>query len=184
MKIIDCIEAAATKSAADALAFEGAAFMGLLGGPQNKALQYAFMAEREARKIPGVPADAPAPKLDEVAVIGAGLMGGGIAMVFANAGIPVRIIDVSADALAKGREAIERNYKNSVSRGSMSQTRMDEVLSLISASTDYEALSNVDLVVEAVFENMELKREIFARLDRVMPAHAILATNTSSLDID
>jgi 3-hydroxyacyl-CoA dehydrogenase len=184
MKIIDCIETACNDSAANALAFEAAAFMQLLGGPQNKALQYAFMAEREARKIPGVPVDASPPKLQQVAVIGAGLMGGGIAMVFANAGIPVRIIDVSSQALTRGRQAIERNYQNSVSRGSMSVARMEEVLTLISTDTEYEGLSDSDLVVEAVFENMELKRDIFARLDRIMPAHAILATNTSSLDID
>lgn len=184
MKIIDCIEAACTRSATEALAFEGAAFMELLGGAQNKALQYAFMAEREARKIPGVPADAPAPKLEEASVIGTGLMGGGIAMVFANAGIPVRMVDVSADAVAKGRQAIERNYKNSVARGSIDQAHMDKALSLISTHTDYEALVGADLVIEAAFENMDLKREIFARLDKVMPTHAILSTNTSSLDID
>ena len=183
-KIIDCIEAACTRPAADAIAFERGAFDELLNGDQRKALIHGFFAEREARKIPDVPPSIEPLPVRKAAVIGAGLMGGGIAMVFANAGIPVKLVDVSREALAKGLGVIEKNYATSVARGSLSQDRMDRALSLIGATTDYGDLGDVDLVVEAVFEKMELKKEIFARLDAATPAHAILGSNTSSLDID
>jgi len=183
-KIIDCVEAACTKSGPDALVFEQAAFQELLAGDQRKALVHYFFAEREARKIPGVPADVKPLPIRRAAVIGAGTMGGGIAMVFANAGIPVKILDVSTEALAKGRGVIEKNYATSVSRGSTTQAQMDERLSRIEGTADYDALGDVDLVVEAVFEDMDLKQKIYGRLDAVTPAHAILGSNTSSLDID
>ena len=183
-KIIDCVEAACTKSGPDALVFEQAAFQELLAGDQRKALVHYFFAEREARKIPGVPADVKPLPIRRAAVIGAGTMGGGIAMVFANAGIPVKILDVSTEALAKGRAVIEKNYATSVSRGSTTQAQMDERLSRIEGTADYDALGDVDLVVEAVFEDMDLKQKIYERLDAVTPAHAILGSNTSSLDID
>jgi 3-hydroxyacyl-CoA dehydrogenase len=183
-KIIDCIEAACTLPAAEAIAFERAAFAELLDGDQRKALIHYFFAEREARKIPDVPASVAPLPIRKAAVIGSGLMGGGIAMVFANAGIPVTLVDVNPDALARGRGIIEKNYATSVGRGSLSQDRMDRALSLIGATTDYADLGDVDLVVEAVFEKMELKKEIFARLDQTTPRHAILGSNTSSLNID
>ena len=182
-KILNCIETTCTKPAAQALAFETAAFAELVSGDQHAAMKHAFFAEREARKIPGVPTDAN-PPLNNAGVIGSGLMGGGIAMVFANAGIRVHLIDVNAHALEKGVAMIARNYANSVARGSITQAAMDKALTLITPTQDYNELRTADVVVEAVYENMELKQEIFAALDKVMPQHAILASNTSSLDID
>lgn len=184
MKIIDCVEEACTKPAAEAIAFETAAFQDLLRGDQRKALIHYFFAEREARKIPDVPETVKPQTITSAAVIGAGLMGGGIAMVFANAGIPVTVLDVSEEALAKGRGVIEKNYATSVSRGSMPQSRMNEALARMRFVTHYEDIGPADIVVEAVFEDMELKKNIFAELDRVMPASTILSSNTSSLDID
>jgi 3-hydroxyacyl-CoA dehydrogenase len=184
VKIIDCIEAACTKSAADALAFETAGFMELYQSDQRGALIHYFFAEREARKIPDIPETVKPEKIGSAAVIGAGLMGGGIAMVFANAGIPVTVLDVSAEALAKGRDVIEKNYATSVSRGSINQTRMDEALGRMRFVTKYEDIGAIDLVVEAAFEDMELKKRIFSELDRVTPAKTILGSNTSSLNID
>ena len=183
-KIIDCIEATCAKSAADAIAFERVSFNELLEGDQRKALIHYFFAEREARKIPDVPSSIQPLPIRKAAVIGSGLMGGGIAMVFANAGIPVTLVDVNPEALARGRGIVEKNYATSVGRGSMAQEKMDRSLSLIKTTTEYADLGDVDLVVEAVFEKMDLKKDIFARLDAVTPAHAILGSNTSSLNID
>ena len=183
-KIIDCIEATCARSAADAITFERVSFNELLEGDQRKALIHYFFAEREARKIPDVPAGAQPLPIRKAAVIGSGLMGGGIAMVFANAGIPVTLVDVNPEALARGRGIVEKNYATSVGRGSMAQEKMDRSLSLIKTTTDYADLGDVDLVVEAVFEKMDLKKDIFARLDAATPAHAILGSNTSSLNID
>ncbi|NWG52174.1 MAG: enoyl-CoA hydratase/isomerase family protein [Hydrogenophilaceae bacterium] len=183
-KIIDCIEAACTRSAADALAFEATAFQELFQSDQRKALIHYFFAEREARKIPDIPDSVKPQKIASAAVIGAGLMGGGIAMVFANSGIPVSVLDVSEEALGKGRGVIEKNYATSVARGSMTQARMDEALARMRFVTRYDEIGPVDIVVEAVFEDMDLKKKIFAELDRATPAETILASNTSSLDID
>ncbi|QGZ96201.1 3-hydroxyacyl-CoA dehydrogenase NAD-binding domain-containing protein [Terricaulis silvestris] len=183
-KIIDCIEAACTKPAAEALAFETAAFQELFQSDQRKALIHYFFAEREARKIPDIPESVQPQKIGSVAVIGAGLMGGGIGMVFANAGIPVTLLDVSDEAVAKGRGIIEKNYATSVSRGSMTQARMDDALDRMRFVTKYEDIGPVDLVVEAAFEDMDLKKKIFTELDRVMPDKTILGSNTSSLNID
>jgi len=184
LKIIDCVEAAFTLSPEDGLAFERARFAELLASDQRKALVYYFFAEREARKVPGLAKDIQPMPVRKVAVIGSGTMGGGIAMVFANAGLPVTLVDIDAQALAKGRATIERNYGVSVQRGSMAQAKAEAAVARIGGATDYAALADVDLVVEAVFENMELKKRVFADLDRATPPHAILATNTSSLDID
>lgn len=183
-KIINCIEVACTKSPADAIEFERLSFNELLNGPQREALVHYFFAEREARKIPDVPPSIKPLPVRKAAVIGSGLMGGGIAMVFANAGIPVTLMDVDDEALARGRSMIEKNYATSVSRGSMSQAQMDEALSRIGTATDYDRLGDVDISVEAVFENMALKKELFARLDKSLPPHAVLGSNTSSLNID
>lgn len=183
-KIIDCIEAACTKTAADAFAFETAGFQELFKSDQRAALIHYFFAEREARKIPDIPETVKPKTIKSAAVIGAGLMGGGIAMVFANAGIPVTVLDVSDEAIAKGRATIEKNYATSVSRGSMPQARMDQALGRMRFVTKYDDIGPVDIVVEAAFEDMDLKKKIFAELDRVLSADAILASNTSSLDID
>ncbi|RFB06486.1 3-hydroxyacyl-CoA dehydrogenase NAD-binding domain-containing protein [Parvularcula marina] len=183
-RIADCVFAACTRPPQEALAFEEEAFKELVTGSQHRALKHVFFAERQARKVPGVPDPKEAAEIASVGIIGSGLMGGGIAMVFANAGIPVTIIDVAEDSLAKGRRMIETNYQRSVDRGSIPQEKMDRSLYLITGTTDYEGLGETDLVIEAVFENMELKQDIFGRLDQVTRPEAILASNTSSLDID
>lgn len=184
LAIIECVRAACEKPAAEGLAFEKAEFARLFQSDQRKALMHYFSAEREARRIPGLTADVAAMPVEKVAVVGSGTMGGGIAMVFANAGIPVRLVDISSEALARGLGTIEKNYARSVDRGSLPRERAEQALALIGTTTRYEDLGDVDLVIEAVFEKMELKQEIFARLDAVTQPHAILASNTSSLDID
>jgi len=184
MVIIDCIEAATTMPAREALAYESARFKELFASDQRGALMHYFFAEREARKIPGLPADVSPTPITSAAVIGSGTMGGGIAMVFANAGIPVKLVDVSRDALDKGLGIVRKNYETSVGRGSMPRAKADAALALIDGTTDYDDLAGFDIAIEAVFEKMDLKKQIFARLDAVMKPGAILATNTSSLDID
>ena len=180
--IIDCIEAACTMDAQSGLALESKTFKELYASDQRAALMHYFFAEREARKVPGITA-APRP-IASAAIIGAGTMGGGIAMVFANANIPVTLVDISDDALALGMAIVRRNYENSVARGSIPQARMDKALALISTAIEYQDIADRDIVIEAVFEKMDLKKDIFARLDKVMKPGAILATNTSSLDVD
>jgi 3-hydroxyacyl-CoA dehydrogenase len=143
-----------------------------------------FFAEREARRIPGIAADTPRLPIRRAAVIGAGTMGGGIAMTFANAGLPVMIMDQSEEALERGLALIRKNYAASVGRGSLSQGRADAALGLISGITDYAELGSADIIIEAVFESMSVKQQVFRHLDEVAQAHAILATNTSTLDID
>ena len=152
-------------------------------GLQHAALVHLFKAERDARKVPGLDAIKPLP-LRKVAVIGSGTMGGGIAMCFANAGIPVALIDVSEEAVRKGIGIVEKNYAISAERGSTTQDQVRAALARITPATDYAAVDDVDLVIEAVFEDLALKKEIFGKLDRLAPPHAILASNTSSLNID
>ena len=183
-KIVDCVEAACSKSFEDGIEFERASFMELRSSAQSKALRYAFFAEREATKIPGLPADVKPREIRSAAIVGAGTMGGGIAMSFANAGIPVQILDMAQDAIDKGLERIRGNYATSVARGSTPQAKADKALTLISATTRYEDIGQADIVIEAVFESMKVKHEVFGTLDRVMKPGAILATNTSTLDID
>ncbi len=179
---IDCIEAACTMPAGDALALETRKFQELFASDQRKALMYYFFAEREARKVPGI--DAQPKPVRTAAVIGAGTMGAGIAMVFANAGIDVWLADISDVAIQKGMATIRRTYETSVGRGSLAPSAMERALSRIRSTTDYATFAHADLVVEAAFERMDIKREIFAKLDVVMRPGAILATNTSSLNID
>ena len=155
-----------------------------MASPERAAQIHAFFAEREANKIPDVPADVTPKKIAKAAIIGAGTMGGGIAMNFANAGIPVKILEVSQEALAKGLGVIEKNYATSVSRGSTSQAAMDKAMGLISSTQRYEDIGDADIVIEAVFEEMGVKKQVFSTLDKVMKPGAILASNTSTLDID
>jgi 3-hydroxyacyl-CoA dehydrogenase len=183
-KIIDCIEAAVTRPKEEGYRLEREAFVACRDSAQHKALVHVFFAEREARRIPGLPADAQPLPMRSAAVIGAGTMGGGIAMNFANAGIPVRVLELSGDALERGLAVIRRNYGTSVARGSLTQARADEALALIRGVGDYDALATADIVIEAVFEDMKVKQEVFTRLDKVAAPHAVLATNTSTLDID
>ena len=168
----------------DALKMEREAFMRLRAGDQSKAQRHIFFAEREATKIPGLAKDVKPREIKRAAVIGAGTMGGGIAMCFANAGIPVTIIETSAEALKRGLDTIEKNYKTSAARGGMSEADVGTRMSLFDGVTDMNAAKDADIVVEAAFEDMGVKREIFGALDKVTPAQAILATNTSYLDVN
>jgi 3-hydroxyacyl-CoA dehydrogenase len=183
-RIIDCVEAATTLTAEEALARERAAFLECRASPQHQALVHAFFAERAARRIPGIPGDLPTRPIRRAAVIGAGTMGGGIAMCFANAGLPVVLLEASAEQLERGLSLIGRNYEHSVQRGSMSAARAAQARALIRGAREYAELGSADIIVEAVFEKLEVKQEVFQRLDQVAAPQAILATNTSTLDID
>jgi 3-hydroxyacyl-CoA dehydrogenase len=168
----------------EALDRERKKFIELRGGEQSKAQRYIFFAEREAARVPGLTKDTKVREIKRVAVIGAGTMGGGISMSFANAGIPVTIVEAGADALQRGLSVIEKNYKTSVARGGLRDEDVARRMGLINGVTDIAAVKDVDLVIEAVFEEMAIKKEIFGQLDRLARADAVLATNTSYLDID
>ena len=183
-KIIDCIEAACTRPKDEAFQVERDAYNECCNSPQRKALVHLFFAEREARKIPDLPANTRALPIRSAAIVGAGTMGGGIAMNFANAGIPVQLLELTQEALDRGLGLIQNNYAASVQRGSLTEAAMERALSFIKGVTEYEALSGADIVIEAVFEDMQVKKDVFTRLDAVCAPHAILATNTSSLDVD
>ncbi len=184
-QILKCIEAAVNAESFDAgMAVEQARFAECLANPQREALIHIFFAERAANKIPDLPKDVPLIEINKGSVIGAGTMGGGIAMCFANAGIPVRLYDNTPENLARGMKVIEGNYARTVSRGRLSQEEMNKRLSLIIATENFDDLGDADVVIEAVYENLDLKKEIFTRLDGVMKQGAILATNTSGLDVD
>ena len=182
--IVDCVEGAATLPFAEGLALERSKFAELMEGEQSAALRHFFFAERQAAKIDGLPKDTPTRPVETVGVIGGGTMGGGIAMSFANAGIPVTLIEIGDEALERGLSIIDRNYAGSVKRGKLSEEKAAACRALITGSTDYASLAEVDLVIEAVFEDPNLKKEIFARLDAVCKPGAILATNTSYQDVD
>ena len=183
-RIIDAIEAACTRPKEEALRLEREYFIECRDSPQRRALLHVFFAEREARKIPGIPSDlAPLP-IRRAAVIGAGTMGGGIAMTFANAGIPVALLEQSPEALERGLALIRKIYAVSVSRGSLPHARAEQALALIHGVGEYGALTDADILIEAVFETLKVKQQVFAQLDAVAAPHAILATNTSTLDID
>ena len=151
---------------------------------ESAALRHVFFAERQAAKIPDIAADTPTLPVRKVAVLGAGTMGGGIAMVFANAGMSVILVDREQGLVDKGLAIIEKNYAATVSKGKLAQPEMDARKARISGATDWNRLGEVDLVIEAVFEEMGLKKEIFGKLDRICRKDAILATNTSTLDVD
>jgi 3-hydroxyacyl-CoA dehydrogenase len=181
---IDAIEAGIGSSFDEGCQAEAKLFTECLFSDQSKALIHVFFGEREVAKIPDVPRETPAIPVNRVAVVGSGTMGGGIAMVFANAGIPVLLKDVDEAALELGMGKIRKNYASSVQRGRFTQAFVDERLKLITPVLNYDAFSDVDMVVEAVFEGMALKKTVFADLDRVCRRGAILATNTSTLNID
>lgn len=181
---IEAVENAVNMEFAEGLAAERAIFMRCVEGVQSKALRHAFFAEREAQKIPDVPKDTAQAEIATAGVIGAGTMGGGIAMNFVNAGIPVTIIETEQDALDRGLGIIEKNYANTVAKGRLSQEAMDQRMGLLTGSTDMADLADADVVIEAVFENMELKKQIFGKLDEICKPGAIMATNTSTLDVD
>jgi len=182
-RCIDAVEAAFTLPFADGLARERALFWDCMAHDQSKALIHAFFAERAAAKVAGLGDAKPRP-VAQVGVIGSGTMGGGIAMCFVNAGIPVTLLDMDKAALDRGIGIIARNYAASVAKGRLSQAAMDQRLSLITQTTDYADLSAADLVVEAAYEDMAVKQAVFARLGNVAKPGAVLASNTSTLDID
>jgi len=181
---IQCIEAAVNQSFEDGLKTERRLFMELMTGAQSAAQRYYFFAERLANKIPDVPDDTKLIPIKKVGIIGAGTMGGGIAMNFANAGIPVTIVEVKQDALDRGLKVVRGNYERSAKSGRFPMPEVDRRMGLISGSLSLDALKDVDLVIEAVFERMDVKKEIFTKLDAIVKQGAILATNTSGLNID
>ena len=181
---IDAIEAATKLPFEQGCQKEEELFTKCLFSEQSKALIHAFFGEREVAKIPDVPKETPTIDVSSVGIVGAGTMGGGIAMVFANAGIQVRLKETDQAALDRGLANIQKNYANSVKRGRFTQQFVDQRLKLIRPMLDYGEFANVDMVVEAVFESLALKKEVFSQLDRICKPGAILATNSSSLDID
>lgn len=183
-RIIDCLEAAATLPYADGAARERELFMECLQDPQSAALQHMFFAERKAAKISGLPGDTRRRDINSVGIIGGGTMGGGIAMSFANAGLPVTLVEINDEALARGLSIVDKNYAGSVKRGKLSEDAAAKCRGLIKGATDYSSLADADLVIEAVFEDPELKKDIFARLDKTCKKGAILATNTSYQDVN
>lgn len=168
----------------EALKRERDTFIELRNGEQAKAQRHIFFAEREAAKISDLPKDVKGRDIARAAVIGAGTMGGGIAMNFANAGIPVTVIETTDDALKRGLGIIEKNYRASASRGGMSEESVDKRLALITGTTDINAVAEAGLIIEAVFEDIEVKRDVFGKLDRLAKPDAVLATNTSYLDVN
>ncbi|MFC4699604.1 3-hydroxyacyl-CoA dehydrogenase NAD-binding domain-containing protein [Glaciecola siphonariae] len=184
LKCIEAVKAAYTMPFNDGLAEEARLFMQCMETPQARAQQHFFFAERAANHVPGLDKNAQARSISKVAIIGAGTMGGGIAMNFANAGIPVVMLELKQEALDKGLALIRRNYENSAKKGKLTSEQVEQRMSLLTGVTDYDALSDVDLVIEAVFEKMSVKKEVFSALDRVCKPGAILATNTSTLDIN
>lgn len=183
--IIQCVEAAVNLGDFDAgMKVEQECFGKCMSHPQRAALIHLFFSEREVAKIPDLPKDTPIGRIESAAVIGCGTMGGGISMCFANVGIPVTVLEMSQEALDKGLGVIRRNYDIQVSRGRMTAEEVDRRMSLLTGTTRYEDLGGADVIVEAVYENLDLKCEIFARLDQVAKPGAVLASNTSGLDVD
>ncbi|MBW9105026.1 3-hydroxyacyl-CoA dehydrogenase NAD-binding domain-containing protein [Paraburkholderia phenoliruptrix] len=179
-----CIEMAVSGTFEDGLALEQSLFAELESSEEAKALRYAFFAEREAAKIPGKPEHYKGEAVRSAAVIGAGTMGGGIAICFADARIPVKVLEASQDALDRGMQKIRDTYAVKVRRGRLSQREMDESLAYIQPVVDYEQIGDADVVIEAVFERIDLKKEVFERIDSVMKEGALLLTNSSAIDID
>ena len=181
---IQCIEAAVNKSFTEGIKVERKLFMELVTGTQSAAQRYAFFAQRQVAKIPDIEPDTEIKPFTSIGVIGAGTMGGGISMNFANVGIPVTIIEQNQERLDKGLSIIRKNYENTANKGRITFENVEERTALINGSTDINDLSNCDLIIEAVFENMDLKKDIFKTLDGIAKKGTILATNTSALDVN
>ena len=185
---LECVEAVAasvtSKDFEEGLKFERERFLHLTQTPESKALRHSFFAERAVGKIPDVPSDTPVRSIARAAVVGAGTMGGGIAMNFANAGIPVTLLETKQEALDGGLATIRKNYESSVKKGKLTADKLEQRMALIGATLDYEDIGQADIVIEAVFEDMGVKEAVFRELDRVMKPGAILASNTSTLDLD
>jgi 3-hydroxyacyl-CoA dehydrogenase len=183
-KCVDAVEASTKKKFDDGMVYEREIFINLMWTPECRALRHLFAAERAASKIPDVPSDTPVREIKSVAVIGAGTMGGGISMNFLNAGIPVKMLEMKQEALDRGIATIRKNYESQVKRGKLKQDKYDQRMSLLSTTLSYDDLKDADMVIEAVFEEMGVKEAVFKELDRVMKPGAILATNTSTLDVN
>ena len=181
---IRCIEAAVNLPFDEGLNEERKLFGVLMSGSQSAAQRYAFFAERLANKIPDVPDDTPLIPVNTVGIIGAGTMGGGIAMNFANVGIPVTIVETKQDALDRGLKVIRSNYETTAKRGRLTMEDVEKRMGLLTGSLDMKDLGDADLIIEAVFENMDIKKEVFAKLDAIAKPGAILASNTSYLNVD
>ena len=184
LKCVDAVEAATKQKFDDGMRFERDLFINLMWTPESRALRHIFMAERAASKIPDVPADTPKREINSIAVIGAGTMGGGIAMNFLNAGIPVKMLEMKPEALERGIATMRKNYESQVKKGKLKQDKYEQRMSLLSTTLSYDDLSGADMVIEAVFEEMGVKEAVFKELDRVMKPGAILASNTSTLDLN
>ncbi len=181
---VKAVEAAVNKPFAEGLKYERELFTELMMGSQSAAQRYYFFAERQVAKIPDIPKDTALIDIKKVGIIGAGTMGGGITMNFVNAGIPVTLVEVKQEFLDRGLGVIRKNYEITASKGKMTAEDVDKRMGLITGTTKMEDLADVDLVIEAVFENMDLKKEIFTKLDAICKQGAILATNTSYLNVD
>ncbi|KVE29465.1 3-hydroxyacyl-CoA dehydrogenase [Burkholderia singularis] len=183
-KCIDAIEAGVLHGFDKGLAFERECFIALVQTPESRALRHAFFGERAASKIPDVPADTPTREIRTVAVIGAGTMGGGITMNFLNAGVPVTLLETTQEALDRGLATIRRNYDAQVKKGKLAQDKLEARMALIKPTLSYDDLKEADLVIEAVFEELGVKEQVFRKLDEVAKPGAILASNTSTLDVN
>ena len=184
LECLACIEAATRLPFDEGMKFERERFDVLVNGTESKAMRHLFLAERAAAKVAGLPADTPARPVARVAVIGAGTMGSGIAMSFASAGIPVTLIESRDEALQRGLSSIRKNYATTVSKGKLSQAEADSRIARIETTLDFERTADADLVIEAVFEDMAVKKELFGKFDALCKPSAVLATNTSRLDVD
>src|SRR3989475_1017560 len=182
--IVKAVEAAVNLPFDQGIKRERELFVELLNSPESKAQRYFFFAEREAAKIPDVPADTPPREIKTAAVIGAGTMCGGIAMNFAKAGSAVAVVEASTEALDRGLGIVRKNYEATAARGRLTAADVEKRMDLITPSVDFQAVANADIVIEAVFEEMPIKKEVFAKLDSVCKPDAVLATNTSTLDVD
>ena len=184
LKCVDCVEAAVTLPFEEGMKVERENFLALVQTTESKALRHYFFGERAASKIPDVPEDTPKRPIKSAAVIGAGTMGGGIAMNFANAGIPVVVLEVNQEALDKGLGTVRRNYESSLKKGRLTPEKFAQRTGLIRGTLSYDEIQNADIVIEAVFEEMGIKETVFRKLDEVMKPGAILASNTSTLDVN
>ena len=183
-RILDCLNAAGTAPFEEGLKFERQAFEACMADPQSSALRYQFFAERAAAKVQGMSPDTEAASVQHVGIIGAGTMGGGIAMCFAQAGFRVTLVDQDQDGIDRGMNIIRKNYDISVQRGRLSADQVSSFLSNLKATTDWQMLKEADLIIEAVFENLELKQQVFKQLDSICDPHTILASNTSYQSVD
>ena len=184
VQIVKCVQAAMKESYRDALETERRLFAECKSSTHSQSQRHLFFAEREVSKIPDVPKTTPVRDINSVAVIGAGTMGGGITMNFVNAGIPVTVLEMDEAGLARGMGIIRKNYSVAVDKGRMTEAQLEQAMGMITPVTDYAGVAGADLVIEAVFENMDIKKDVFTKLDETCKQGAILASNTSSLDLD